>query len=411
MIACSSCGATNQASAGHCRNCGALLAPGDGSTSQEHPPGPDVANPDPGPSASGQFEDWRLAAGIQNVPGLGPAVTIPGVEDPAAVQVMVDPTGSRRARLFSEVLAVPSPARLVEPERPRKPELGNVARYVVYAALIAAVTLPLLFQWPLLPRSIEPSPAVVDLYDTIGSLNPGAAVLIVFDYDPATSGEMDPLARAIVGHLMEREAHLLAISLLPAGAATAHHMLNDLSADRPAYRDHYGESLANLGYVPGSPVGVRLLGEASGKPLFGPLASDFYGNALSDLVVMDGVTTIQDLDLIIELAAGQDTLRWWIEQAVAPHGTPMGVGVSVSVEPLARPYYETDPRQLVGMAGGVLGAAMYETLRGGLENDGGGLSARLDAQLAGHLLLIVVILVGNGVRVARSRTGRSGEWR
>ena len=73
---------------------------------------------------------------------------------------------------------------------------------------------------------------------------------------------------------------------------------------------------------------------------------------------------------------------------------------------MVRPYYQTGARQLVGYAGGVVGAASYEALRTDTDRPTDLLGARLDAQLGGHLLLILVIIAGNGALLARRPDGR-----
>jgi hypothetical protein len=134
---------------------------------------------------------------------------------------------------------------------------------------------------------------------------------------------------------------------------------------------------------------------------------------------MEGITSVASFDLIVEFAAAQNTLRWWVEQASMPYDVPLGAAVSASQVPLVRPYYETDPRQLVGLVGGVPGAVMYEALRSGYhladnprgtvasqEGPEGTMTARLDSQLAGHLVLVVVIIIGNGVYLVRRAIGK-----
>jgi len=215
---------------------------------------------------------------------------------------------------------------------------------------------------------------------------------------------MDVLAEALVGHLMDQGARVVAISLLPAGPATAQSALDRLAAERPDYADSYGQRYANLGYLPGQATAVRLLGLS----LETAVPQDFQGTPLANMPVMQGLNSIQDFDLIVELAATQDTLRSWIEQASTPYVVPMGAGVSASVDPLARPYYQTKMQQLVGMIGGVPGVAAYEALRSGQDEPTDATAVRLNAQLAGNLVLVLVLLIGNAVYLARRATGRKG---
>jgi hypothetical protein len=242
------------------------------------------------------------------------------------------------------------------------------------------------------------------LHEAIGSLDSGSAALVAFDYDPATSGEMDILARAIVGHLMDRHARIVAVSLLPAGPAAAQDLLDGLAREREGYRDSYGQSYANLGFAPGQAAAVRLLAQS----LETAAPSDFHGTPLSQLGISEGLYGVHSFDLIVELAATPDSMRWWIEQAGAPLGVPVGAGVSASVAPWARPYFQTEPQILVGLLGGESDAAMYDAYLQGQQHISGPFYARLDSQLAGHLLLVCLILVGNGAYLVRRSRGRKG---
>ena len=325
-----------------------------------------------------------------------------------------------QARLFSEIVAPPAGAT---PQTTGQPRVRQSLGIVVFPLTeSSSYSLPFLLEEPLLsylpesllqrapflpgtglkeplPRTFEAAPAVADLYEQIESLGSDAHVLVAFDYDPSSIGEMDVVARDILGHLMDRDAQVVAVSLLPAGAATAQHLLEELAAGR----------YVNLGYLPGQAVAVRRLG----RSLQTALPHDFLGNPVVDLDVMEGMTSLQSFELIIELAAAQDTLRWWIEQAGTPYDVPLGAGVSASVEPMARTYYETEPRQLVGLLGGVSGAATYQALRSDQRTGSGpqdrpqdDITDRLDAQLAGHLFLVLVILIGNGVYLVQRVIGR-----
>jgi hypothetical protein len=76
------------------------------------------------------------------------------------------------------------------------------------------------------------------------------------------------------------------------------------------------------------------------------------------------------------------------------------------VDPLARPYYETESQQLIGVVGGVPGAAEYEILRSDQGHPTGATAARLESQFAGQTLLILILLVGIGGYLGRRWTRR-----
>jgi hypothetical protein len=346
-------------------------------------------------------EDTGLLAGLKGILPVEMLIAQPrAATETALPDALV--SDSPQARMFAEVVGRPPAAAPKEIATEPTRVLAQVPRWIIYLVLIVAVTIPILLGKPLLPHTIESTPAEEDLYAAIEALDSNAPVLVAFDYDPTTSGEMDVLTQALVGQLMDRGARVVMMSLLPAGPATAQSLVDELAAGRPDYADSYGQRYANLGYLPGQAAAVRLVGLS----LETALPHDYYGTPLSDLPVMQGLSSTQSFDLIVELAAAQDSLRWWVEQAGTPYDIPLAAGVSASVAPLARPYYETEQKQLVGMVGGVPGAVSYEALRGGQDGPPDALAARLDSLLAGYAILILVLLIGNAAYLARRGTGR-----
>jgi hypothetical protein len=88
-----------------------------------------------------------------------------------------------------------------------------------------------------------------------------------------------------------------------------------------------------------------------------------------------------------------------------PSSIPLVTGVSASVDPLARPYYEAESKQLAGIVGGVLGAATYEALDGGVSPVDETTSG-LDSLWVGQLAFILLLLVGNGLYILQRGSGR-----
>lgn len=347
---------------------------------------------EPRPGLKAADKDTGLLSGIEGILPIEMIIAQPRAASAVRiVEASIAETDSRQ--LFGEIVSrAPEAApRQIVPAPARQPKM--IPRWILYLTLILVVSLPLLLPEPLLIRTIEPAPAATDLYNAIETLDSEATVLVSFDYDPTTSGEMDVIGQALVGHLMDRGAKVVAMSLLPAGPATAQPLLDGLAAERPDYEDSYGQRYVNLGYLPGQAMAVRLVG-LSPEMAF---ASDFQGVPLSDLPVMEGLASADDFDLILELAARQDSVRWWIEQASMPYSVPLGAGLSAPVAPLVQPYYETDPPQLVGLIGGVPGAITYQALQSSQRSPAQPAVARLDSQMAGQLLLVLVLLVGNGI--------------
>jgi len=340
-------------------------------------------------------EQTGVLAGIRDVLPVEMLIAQPRAATPA--EVMESPFTAEaalveapRVRLFEEIVSRSPVAAPKAVAKPRARWLDLLPWWIVYALLTLAVAVPLLLGEPLFDRNIKPTPSIEALYDAIESLPGNAQVLVAVDYDPTTSGEMDIVAKSIVNHLIDRQARIVAVSLLPAGPATAEKLVEEVAANHPGYQAGDGQRYVNLGYLPGQAAAVRLMGQS----LPDALPRDFEGRQVTDLAALSGITATQSFDLIVELAAAPDTLRWWIEQAGAPYGISLVAGVSAAVDPMARTYYETDPQQLKGVIGGVPGAASYDSLHSGGAGLEPEMATRLDSLLAGQVLAILVILGG-----------------
>lgn len=356
------------------------------------------------PTPKDPVEETGLLAGLQGV--LPVEMIIAQPRSVSEMEALETPAASDapQVQIFSEIVSRPpqaEPKELAQPRQERR--LGLLPRWLIFIALIAVVTLPLLVEEPLWPRDPVANVSVRSLYEEVELLDEGALVLVAFDYDPSTADEMNVVAQILIDHLMERGAGIVAVSLYPAGPPVAQALLDELAAQRPDYAGAYGERYVNLGYLPGQATAVRLLGQS----LPAALPQDFQSNYWADLPLVADVDSLQDCALILELAASEQSVRWWIEQAATPYNVPLAGGVSASVIPLARPYYQTESRQLVGLVGGLPDAAAYATLGEDPEAHEGALAARLDSLTGGHLVFILVLAIGSVVQFLRgSRGGR-----
>ena len=299
------------------------------------------------------------------------------------------PVGASEANLFRRVLEEPPPEG--PPARPRARRFPLWGRWLVSLLLLAAVGLPTVWNdvtgrplWTL--RTAVP-PAVQALYAEVEQVQPGEAVLVGWEADPSSAGELVPLAEAILGHLMQRGARLFVVSQSPAGPPLAQQTLEGLAQVQGTYT--YGAHYLNLGYLPGEELGLRALSGAGG---LAALDRDYaQGKALAEWDVAAGVRGVDDFRLIVVLASDAQQVRRWVEQVGAQHAVPMVAGVSAAAEPALQPYHQTAPRQLAGLAGGTPGAAAYESLRGVYQAG----QSSVEALAGGVLALALIVVVGN----------------
>jgi hypothetical protein len=339
-----------------------------------------------GPAAEGE-EGTGL---LQGISGLVPAVPeVLEVREEKAKGPAPSPVGASEANLFRRVLAEPPPEE--PPARPKAKRFPLWGRWLVSLLLLAAVGIPTVWNGvtgrPLLNLRPAVPPAVQALYAAVEQVQPGEAVLVGWDVDPASAGELLPLAEAILGHLMQRGARLFVVSQLPAGPPLAQETLDGLARTQGVYT--YGAHYLNLGYLPGDELGLRALSGAGG---LAALDRDYVqGKALAQWEAAAGVQGVDDFRLIVVLASDAQQVRRWIEQVGAQHGVPLVAGVSAGALPALQPYHETEPRQLAGLAGGTPGAAAYESLRGVYLAG----QSSMEALAGGVLALAFIVIVGN----------------
>jgi hypothetical protein len=147
----------------------------------------------------------------------------------------------------------------------------------------------------------------------------------------------------------------------------------------------YGEDYASLGYIAGAENAMS----SFANDIKDAFRRDRRGNNTSELPVLDGVDTAEDIDLLVSFGSGTPGTPEFVRQVVEPYGTPYVTAmVSVSVAG-AMPYYNSG--QMKAYLNGLRGAGEYEALYG---VPGAG-TAAMDSYSFGHLAIIFFVLVGN----------------
>lgn len=325
----------------------------------------------------------KVLAGVSEPIPIAPIISQPHPASPMS-QPIPALAEIQEAKLLEQLLITePTPRGEagVTPARRWVPVLRRLTiTILVAAAVIAPLLVPSGWSWLLLGSS----PDVSRVYQAIEDLPAGTPVLVAFDYTPATAGELDPQARALVRHLLSRGLPVVTVSLVPEGPALAGPILAQEMAAYPEAR--YGRAHVDLGYLTGGEAALRAL--AAGLPAAVPV--DYLaGLPLGELPATAGVTGLDDLGLIVVLAGDSEPVRWWVEQVGVRTQTPLAAGVSAAIEPQLRPY--RDSGQLAGLISGLPGAARYAALTGA----GADWAGRLDALSLSLLAFIVLIVVGN----------------
>lgn len=232
-------------------------------------------------------------------------------------------------------------------------------------------------------------------FDEIERLNPGDPVLLSFDFDPASQGELAPMATAFVRHCAEKKLKMYFMALWPVGAQMADNTIDKvIKSDFPELV--YGTDYVNLGFKSGN-EGVIKVVVTNLRELY---TTDTRGMPLQDIPMMRGIENVQQMKLIINISAGYAGTKEWVQYAATPYPDRIRiVAGSTGVQaPLLYPYI---PSQLPGLLAAIKGAAEYERLvidkYGGPNPDPKYLDGlrRMGPQLVAHLLIILLIVVAN----------------
>jgi hypothetical protein len=259
--------------------------------------------------------------------------------------------------------------------------IGTLDRRIIFVIMALAIVLPLIFP---MEMPLQVSRQVQDIYDAVEALPPGSRVLVASDFEPGSKPELYPFLIATYRHLFRKEGlRVVTSSLWVAGPPLVDAALQTTAVEE--FGAEYGVDYVNLGFKEGRHMVILNMGEN----LRGTFPTDARGTPIDELPVMDGIRTLRDFDLIINVSSGVPGTREWVQLAQSRYDLRLAASVTSVMAPEMVPYYQA--RQLVGLAGGMAGAAEYETLldRPGLASQG------LAVLSFTHLLIVLAIVLAN----------------
>jgi hypothetical protein len=268
--------------------------------------------------------------------------------------------------------------------------LLSIDRRLIFLLVAAGVILPLLF--PLnLPVTV--TPRVQAAFDAIDALPPGSKVLLSMDFEPDIMAELMPMSVAILRHCFKKRLQVIAMTLYPAGTGLGERALNTAAKAEGAVRNR---DYAWLGYKSGFQVVMIGIGEN----LRGIYPVDFYGTPLDSIPVTRGVNSYRQMAMVINVSGSSGT-DYWIQFAQGRFHAPLVVGCTAVMATDYYPYLSS--RQILGLIGGLKGAAEYERLI----DDFGDARRGMDAQSLVHLIIVMLVIVGNAALFISRRAGEA----
>lgn len=227
--------------------------------------------------------------------------------------------------------------------------LKHLDRRWIFLCMAAAVAVPILLQQTF-PEA--PTPLAQAAFDQIDQLPAGSKILLALDYDPASEGELAPMSTSFVHQCAEKGHKMYFMALWPVGEKMIQSTIDRVI--KGYYPDLiYGTDYVNLGFKAGNEAVIKTI--ASDLKQYYP--TDSKGTAISEIPMMNGIVNLGNFDLMLNVSAGYPGSKEWVLYAATPLKKPLVVGCTGVQAPTMYPYV---PSQVQGLLGAIKGAAEYE---------------------------------------------------
>jgi len=251
-------------------------------------------------------------------------------------------------------------------------------RRIVFVLVAFAVIIPMLFPISLPVTISEPTK---NLYNYIEELEPGQAIMLVFDYGPSSLAELNPMAKAILKQCYAKGVKVIGLTLNVEGTTMGSDLMKEVAEGKGA---DYGEDYVFLGFRPG----VELVILGMGTDIASIYENDYYETPIAELPMMKNIKNYDQIELVVDLSSSSLT-ESWITFANVQFNQKIAAGVTGVIISQMYPYLQTG--QLVGLISGIAGAAEYERLI----NDHAKGVLWINIESFVHLLIVLLVIIGN----------------
>lgn len=256
--------------------------------------------------------------------------------------------------------------------------LSRLSRRVVFGAVALGVAVPLLWSSKL---RVSPSEETTAFHRMVSQVQEGQVVLLVTDVSSSSAFELRPMLIAVVRQVFSQHGRVVAVCVDPQGLPLVEEVLEEQAR---ILAKEYGTDWAFLGYRPSSPGVIVSLATAP----YTVFPRDYRNRPLSSLPLTSSLRGARDYALVVVVASGSAAQDWVIfgrDRYLAP----LVVGLGGGVGPTFQSFVQT--KAVAGLMAGLRGAAEYEVLVG----HPGEASRALAAQSSAHLLLLLLVVLGN----------------
>lgn len=265
-------------------------------------------------------------------------------------------------------------------------KLVNLDRRIIYLIIALAVIVPFLIPMSL---PVYISPPVQSVYDYIDALPEGAVILMGFNFSPSTMPELYPMSKAVLRHCYSKKLKVIGMTVYYSAAPMADRALKEV-AEEYDYKEL--QDYTYLGYK----QGARQVMLGIGEDISDPFPVDYLKRPIDEIPMMKDIKNYEDIALVVDFGSGNSP-EWWVAYAGARYNQTIAVGCTGVMASGLYPYLEAG--QLIGLMGGLKGAAEYEKLIGKPEKAFLGMKA----QSMAHMAIILLVILGNVVYLLSRR--------
>ena len=272
-----------------------------------------------------------------------------------------------------------------------------IDRRLIYLFVLLSLAVPLLTQWSLPAARMQQAENFYKLIDETQVKSPNIA-FVAFDFGPSLVAENGTQAEVAVEHLMRKRTPFAVFSLYiqaePFLKSIPERVSERLMKEQPGQTWEYGRDWINLGYRPNG--ALMLQGMQKSDDIAKLLATDVQGTKLSEIALFQGVKTLENIKLLVEISGLNGMFETYVALFQKDNYRPVMTHGCTSIS-IPDAYTFLDSGQLGGLLEGIAGAAWYSTLlqknfpqripdRSGVMNTALGVA---------HGVILILILFGN----------------
>jgi len=253
-----------------------------------------------------------------------------------------------------------------------------MSRQLIFILIALSVAIPLVIKIGL-PNEVTSE--VRRVYDSIEQLDSGSVVMISFDHEASSLPEVKPMTQAILRHCFTQRLKVIGLALMAEGTVIGEQILREVADEHHA---QYGEDYLFLGFRPQAQSAILGMGEDITRVF----PQDYHDTSLEQIPMMENIKNYDKVDLIISVADGDMPISW-VDYAVSRYHKKFACAATAVMATSFYPFLSSG--QMVGLLGGLKGAAEYEIL---IKKPGMG-QRGMDAQSVCHLIIILLVVLGN----------------